>query len=408
MPEVYRQVYFCRLCTSTQLAPVLDLGEQYVVDFLDADSGGMKAPLKVVRCQSCSLAQLAHTVHRDVMYRKYWYRSGTSETMRAALKDVAQAATGCVALRPGDIVLDIGANDGTLLREFPKETYKLGIDPAKNNVIIGTNEAIYDYFSYRLLTGRKAKVVTSVAMFYDVDRPLDFAADVADVLEEDGVWINQLNYLPEVLKNNAVDFFSHEHITHWGLRVMCEMLKKVGLEVFKAEVLPLNGGTIRAYIQHSGIRPVERRVDDLWYQEAGLTTDREWASFERKVKHNGVKLGKLLSDLRADGKRVFVRGASTRGNSLLQYYGLGVNELPYAADRDEHKWGKKMVGTDIPILSEAEAKAMNPDYFLVLPYSYLNQFVDRDRDYLAAGGGYIVPLPYARVISGEEALRGKG
>jgi len=393
--NVYREQRFCRLCLGNTLELVWDLGEQYLMDCVDDDDNGVTAPVVIVECSRCGLAQLAHTVDRERLYRHYWYRSGTSGTMRLALDAIANAAVGEVHEGGGvEQVVDIGANDGYLLSCFPPEWYKIGVEPSQIQPE-GADTKIQNYFSYEHVAAGldgPAKVVTSIAMFYDVDRPLDFMQDVADILHPQGVWINQMNYLPSCVSNNAFDFISHEHLTYWTLRTFDAALSKVGLEVYKAEKLQINGGTIRMYIQHIGTRP--KVGSDVHWSDSPVN----WRGFRARVDDNGARLVSLMA-----GKRVFAYGASTRGNSLLQYYGINSDQLECAADKDERKWGKRMAGTGIPITSEDTARQMQPDAFLVLPYSYAYEFVERERQYLERGGKFIIPLPNATVL-GAEAL----
>ena len=410
----FRAIHFCRLCTGVRLDDIWDLGEQAVADFPFAQSvitrPVLMVPLRLVRCVNCGLVQLAYTVDREAMYENYYYRSGVSKTMREALEGVVYGAMARVELRKWDAVLDIGCNDGELLNNYSNHLTRIGIDPSNITAAMGRGPIInagvppilvHNYFSYGAVSQvwrENVKIITSVAMFYDVDRPLDFMADVADVLHPSGVWVNQLNYVPSIMENNAFDFISHEHLTYWDMTLMGDWLAKVGLEIFDVELLPLNGGTARFYIQHKGVRPVTKQVSQMREIEKDLRGDGMWRQFRQRIDLNGEILRNMIEEAKRAGKVVAVLGASTRGNSLLQYYGLGVEQLPYASDRDPAKWGRKMVRTDIPIISEEEARARKPDYFLVLPYSYIDEIAVREKEYLSNGGKLIVPLPWARVV----------
>lgn len=418
----YQEITACRLCGSQDLEEVWDLGEQWVMDCLKEGQEGFKAPLVVVLCRGCCLAQLKHTVNRDLLYRKYFYRSGTSETMREALQEVADASQKQVLLKPHDIVLDIGSNDSFLLHQFTSGKLTLvGFEPAENivetigrtrksvgdwNYIEGSggpeHTVITDYFTragfQRYFMNRQAAIVTSVAMFYDVDNPNQFINDVAQLLALDGVWINQMNFVGPVMRSNAFDFISHEHVALWDLWTFEKAVLQAGLEVFDLQELPLNGGTYRVYIGHKGHRPITSRVFECLSKDGGFGSADAWRAFKTRVEMNGMRLRRVLADIQAQGKTVAVLGASTRGNSLLQAYNLSVAVLPYASDRDPHKFGKKMAGTKIPIVSEEEARQRRPDYFLVLPYSYIDQIRARETDFLSRGGRFIVPLPQAKIL----------
>lgn len=410
----YRAVIHCRMCGSQALEQVWDLGEQYVTDFLTEGQEGFRAPLVLLFCHACRLAQLRHTVERDLMYRTYYYRSGTSETMRAALSDVVERALeqitplGATALKdwrclkPDTTVLDIGANDGYLLQQYPASFHRVAVEPAGNIEPQGASAVVRDYFSYDAvapsLPRGKAMIITSIAMFYDVDAPRPFLHSLARLLERDGVWVLQMNFTAPVMRSNAFDFLSHEHLTYWTLGTLQDLLRYEDMEVYDVEELPLNGGTYRVFIQHRGARPVTERAKGLISRDIAYETPQAWRQLKERVDRNGAALRALLARYAARGERVFVAGASTRGNSLLQYYRLGVAELPFAADRDPRKAGRKMVGTNITVISEEDAYAMKPAAFLLLPYSYLEQFVLRSREVFNSRIPFIVPLPEVKVV----------
>ena len=394
----YREIKFCRLCRSPDLEEVWDLGEQWVMDCLDEGQEGFKAPLVVVLCRGCGLAQLKHTVDRDLMYRHYWYRSGTSETMRAALKEVATAGLRHI---PGPkVVLDIGANDGTLLGFLPTAITRIAFEPAKNIEVANATKVFHDYFGNIAIPywHNRVDLAFSVAMFYDVSDPLLFIENIGWLLRNNGIWVCQMNFVGPVMRNKAFDFLSHEHVALWDLPTFAKAVTQVGLEVFDVEELQLNGGTHRVYVGRRGRRVVSRNVADYLPRDTEYRTAEHWRAFKTLVKANGDRLRAMLEDLKAEGKTVAVLGASTRGNSLLQYYELSVQDLPYASDRDLNKWGKTMVGTGIPIVSEEEARRRKPDYFLVLPYSYIDQIKAREHDFLSRGGRFILPLPIAKML----------
>lgn len=407
MSELCQEIAECRACGSRLGAPVWDLGNQYLADCLAPGETPRQAPLVIVRCQACGLAQLLHSVHRDELYAKYYYRSGTNETMRLALISVAEVAKDYVDPTVGhQVVLDIGSNDGFLLSQFNPTWVKYGIDPSdiepeflKGDVTACITKG---YFPEVTKTWKRGicDVITTVAMFYDSEDPFGFCREVARLLRPNGVWINQLNTLPACMERNAFDFISHEHLTYWTVTRLIELAHAAGLECIDGQVLELNGGTARlvfkkkaAFVKASP-RLVQLQLDEIKAGYTGRKTGPEaWAKFKARVDANGERLRALIKG----SGRVFVRGASTRGNSLLQYYGLGVDQLPFAGDRDERKWGKLMAGTNIPIISEQAAKQLHPDAFLLLPYSYLQSFLVRDKEWLLTGGKYILPLPEARV-----------
>ena len=411
MKPVYHERKSCRVCGSDELLPVLSLGNQYVINFPEgnAPDDSIRAPLDMVLCGNtdCSLAQLKHTVDPDLMYRQYWYRSGINQTMRDALADVTRAVKERISLRGKDVVIDIGANDGTLLRTYRVQgLLTVGFEPATNLMELakdGTSLIINDYFSHeafaKAMPGKKARVVTSIAMFYDLEDPNRFVQDVSTVLTEDGFWINQMNYLGSMLAQNAFDNISHEHLEYYSLSSLQFLLARHGLEVFDVELNNLNGGSIRAYIAHHGRYPVHDRVVALRASETPLNTFQPYQEFVDRLSEVRKKVCGFIRAEHSAGKKIYVYGASTRGNTLLQYFGLNDSVITAAAERNPAKWGKRMAGTGILIVSEDEARKAKPDYFFVLPWAFIDEFVEREGEFLRGGGRFIVPLSEFRILT---------
>lgn len=410
MSEIYTERKTCRSCGNPDLKFVLWLGNQYVVNFPEGDSREecIRGPLEVVICgdRNCSLVQLRHTVNPDLLFRQFWYKSGITETMRRALANITEEAQKRVALSAGDIVVDIGTNDGTLLRTYtvPGLT-TVGFEPAVNLVAEasqGTSKIINDYFNRasfeKKFSREKAKVITSIAMFYDLEEPNRFVDDVKNVLANDGVWINQMNYLGSMLKLNAFDNISHEHLEYYSLSSLQPLLARHALEVVDAELNEINGGSFRATIAHCGAFPVHQRVRDLQASEKHLTEFQTYEAFAKRLQALREEARNFISAELEKGKKVYAYGASTRGNSLMQYFGLDQNWIRAAAERNPAKYGKKTAGTNIPIIAEDQARREKPDYFLVLPWAFIKEFVARETEFLQGGGKFIVPLPEFRVI----------
>jgi len=395
------------------------LGEQYVSNFVTAEesSAGLRAPLDLVLCEpmrgGCGLLQLQHTVEAGFLYRNYWYRSGVNRTMREALADVVRAAEHIVPLHAGDMVVDIGSNDGTLLQSYgAPELVRVGFEPATNLMPYAQERGtvtVNDFFSYaafRTLFGAaSAKVVTSVAMFYDLEDPNAFVADVARCLHPQGLWVIQMAYLPSMLEQNAFDNICHEHLEYYGLGSLRALLERHYLRIIDVSLNDVNGGSFRIFVTHrdadvvvpagaSGrLRDLEEREEQLHLGDRAV-----YEAFARRVEDIRMRLTEFLRAEVARGKVVDVYGASTKGNTLLQYFGLDHTIIRAAADRNHDKWGKRTVGTMIPIVSEEQARAHPPDYFLVLPWHFLPEFQERERAFLDAGGAFIVPLPSFQIV----------
>jgi 2-polyprenyl-3-methyl-5-hydroxy-6-metoxy-1,4-benzoquinol methylase len=365
--------------------------------------------------------QLKHTVPPEVMYQNYWYRSGTNKTMQMALTDISNKAESLVHLREGDAVLDVGCNDGTLLASYKtRGIYKIGFDPAENLAPLSrqvADQVITDFFNavaFQLdsgLKGRYPKIVTSIAMFYDLEDPGKFVADVKTVMHPDGLWVVQMSYLPLMLKQNEVGNICHEHLEYYSLQSFEYLLKLHEFEIVDVELNDVNGGSLRAYIRNRGAdasifgdltycKLASERVCALREQEVRLGLDNprpytEFAVWVERIKRDVVS---FVEEQVERGKTVYVYGASTKGNTLLQYFGLDHSLITAAAERNPDKWGKLTVGTHIPIISEVEARAAHPDYFLVLPWHFIEEFKQREKDFLLAGGRFILPAPHFTLI----------
>ena len=397
------------MCKSPRLDRVLSLGEQYVPDFITAEGKSPKAPLELVRCQSCGLIQLRHTFSRASLYEHYWYRSGISPTMRRALSELSAKASEVAHPRPDEIVVDIGCNDGTLLRSYNTPGLVLvGFEPAENLVpeaSKGTSWIFNEFFNARTYQkkfgDRKARIITSVAMFYDLDDPNTFVADAARVLAPDGIWVVQQNYLATMLEKNGFDNIGHEHLEYYSLGTMRRLLERHGLQVFEVETNDVNGGSFRSYICHKGRYPVGPSVKRMDEYEAGLELDHHetYEKFAARI----VKIKSQVHDFVAAevkrGKTVYVYGASNRGNTILQYCELDHTLIKKATDANPEKWGRKTAGTFIPIIPKEEAREDKPDYFLILPHHFLEEIRRDESRYLESGGKFIVPLPEFRVVT---------
>jgi SAM-dependent methyltransferase len=425
-PTSLRTRTTCRVCGSPELAPILDLGEQCIAGAFPepgAEHPVRRAiPLELVRCDmtrnqdGCGLVQLRHTVPGPILYQSYWYRSGVNETMTRNLHGIARSTQELAGLEAGDLVIDIGCNDGTLFDGYTTRNVRfLGFDPSDvtRYAIEKRYGVVRDFFSAQALKRRypdqRAKAITSIAMFYDLEDPAAFVRDVADSLAEDGVWVMELHYLPTMLKLNAFDVIVHEHLEYYSLAVIERLLAQTGLIVTAAELNDVNGGSIRLFISHAGRRgptpQASARLQELRVQEFEMALDSP-APYERfaanveRVRH---ELRELCESLAAEGKTIHIYGASTKGNTILQSAGLDRRLIAYAADRNPDKWGSETIATGIPIISEEESRAMQPDYYLVLPWHFLDEFLDRERDYLESSGRFIVPLPEVQVIEGDRS-----
>jgi hypothetical protein len=414
----------CRICGSAALTPVMDLGDQCIAGaFRPPEASGMpepRLPLQLVRCDpaqdpsACGLLQLRHTVPGSVLYSSYWYRSGINRSMTENLHEIAREAVAAVGgLRPGDLVIDVGCNDGTLLdgyRDVAPDITLLGMDPSDvaRYAVAKGYDVINDFFSHEALAAwspeRKARVITGIAMFYDLEHPTEFVADIAKSLVDDGIWVSEFSYMPTMLDKSSFDTVCHEHLEYYSLAVLERLLGDAGLEIVRAELNTVNGGSIRLFVGHAGShgpRPEDAKALQQLRdreEELGLATAGPYEAFATRALNLKDDLLDLLRGIKGEGKTIHIYGASTKGNTILQFVGIDGELVECAADRNPDKWGSETIGTHIPIVSEEESRARRPDYYLVLPWHFLDEFLDRESEFFARGGKFIVPLPDVRVI----------
>ena len=387
----------CRICDG-QLETVLDMGTIYQSNFLTDASKAILAPLNLARCVKCNLVQLKHDGNLDSMYRQYWYKSSLNQSMVEALRSVVDGINGRVALEAGDVVVDIGCNDGTLLSMFPENVFKIGYDPS-NNLAEEAQENcdffINDYFPANYPVKAKAKVITSIAMFYDLPDPRAFIDKVRSIMRSDGIWVIQFTDLLSMFQVNAFDNICHEHVEYYSLAVLKCLLEQHGFEVVDVLYNQVNGGSVRAYVGFNGVYAVTDAVSEMLKQEDLYmrSFDNPFAAFSDRVTQIKEQCVEYIQHEHAAGKKIFITGASTKGNTLLQYFGLNKDIIPYAAEVNADKFGLRTVGTDIEIIPERQAIEMKPDMFLVLPWHFINGFLRSYHEYISGGGRLMVPMP---------------
>jgi hypothetical protein len=339
----------------------------------------------------------------------YGYRSSLNRSMVAHLQAKVAKLNERVPPKAGDLVLDIGSNDGTLLSFHPPGLVRVGMDPTAahfREYYQPGIEVIEDFFSAEKFRahfgGKKAKIITSIAMFYDLDDPLQFVADVAAVLDDEGIWHFEQSYLPTMLARNAYDTICHEHVEYYALRQIKWMSDRCGLKIIDVEINDVNGGSFAVTVAKTSSRLSENAaaVNALLNSEneQGLQTLSPYHQFRERVFHHRERLLETLADLSRNGAKVFGYGASTKGNVILQFCGLTSVQLPVIAEVNPSKFGKFTPGTHIPIVSEEAAHAMHPDYLLVMPWHFRQNLIEREAPYLAGGGKMIFPLPQIDIV----------
>ncbi|HSX09760.1 MAG TPA: class I SAM-dependent methyltransferase [Candidatus Saccharimonadales bacterium] len=409
MHTTQRRLEECRSCESTNLIDILLLGNFYLSDFTSDDTLPESYPLDIILCNDCFLLQLRYTTPQSLLYTEnYGYKSGINKTMNKELKEIAQKVLILFKEKKGKLLaVDIGANDGTLVKNYPGNVTKVAIEPikklakeAKEHADIVVND-FFNYKSYKKALGdKKADIITAISCFYDMEEPNEFVKDITKILNENGVFVIQQNYLKSMLQLNAFDNIVHEHLEYYSLLSLNNLLKRHNLEVFKVEETPINGGSFRTYIAFKGKRKIEKSVYQLLDEEKNqeLHTKKPYKAFAKRVKDNKKKLKEFIKSETKKGKKIYLYGASTRGNTLIQYFELNNKLILAAVERNPEKWGKKIASVSIPIISEEQARKEKPDYMVVLPWFFKEEFLAREKRYLQNGGHFIFPLPDFEIV----------
>jgi len=409
---MYTEIDACRICGSRNLIEVLSLGEQCLTGvFPKSPTDSLtRGPLELVWCADSELLQLKQSYRADEMYGdNYGYRSGLNGSMVRHLTNKARKLERLASLSSGDCIIDIGSNDGTLLTAYPQGYRKLGVDPTGKKFAAYYPEdvtLIPEFFSAevvrRYLGKESARLITSIAMFYDLESPLAFVRDVGAVLASDGLWHFEQSYMPSMLRTNSYDTICHEHLEFYSFTVVKNLVETAGLRVVDVETNAINGGSfaVTACRSDAPFRSNAPVIEWMLRQEQdmGLNTPRPYRDFEERVFIHRKNLLDLIGALTADGKTIIGYGASTKGNVLLQFCGLTRSHIPYIAEVNEDKFGCFTPGTNIPIISESDARAMKPDYLFVLPWHFKHSILEREADFLAQGGKVIFPLPEIEII----------
>jgi hypothetical protein len=408
----YSQITQCRATGSKHLISVLHLGNQALTGVFprSAATPVTTGPLELVWCPESGLLQLNHSYSPSEIYgANYGYRSGLNQSMVHHLEAKVRRLQALVTLQRGDVVLDIGSNDATLLKAYQiPGIERVGIDPTGTKFkqfYTSDISLVPDFFTqknFEAVSSRKASIVTSIAMFYDLDDPVGFARQIAAILADDGVWHFEQSYMPSMLRTNSYDTICHEHLEYYSIKVVKMIVETAGLELLDVQMNAVNGGSFAVTASRRGSRHRANSAMINWLLEQeqrwGLETPRPFREFEDRVFRHREDLRRLVRALVQDGKKIIGYGASTKGNVLLQFCGLGPDEIPAIADVNPDKFGCVTPGTNIPIVSEEEARALEPDFFLVLPWHFKSGIVERERGFLEKGGKMIFPFPEIEII----------
>lgn len=409
---MHTEIKKCRICSSSNLSNVLSLGEQFLTGVFPKSINETisKGPLDLSWCSSCGLLQMKQSYSLDEMYGdNYGYRSGLNSSMVKHLQQKVRTLELLAKPSDKDLVIDIGSNDATSLKAYSGNFQKIGIDPTGKKFIEFYNNEISlipDFFSAKVFNekfpNKKAKIITSIAMFYDLENPNEFVKDIASVLAEDGIWHFEQSYMPSMLRTNSYDTICHEHLEFYSFKVVKNLLELEGLRIIDVQMNAINGGSfaitacknLAKYKSNSPvIKWMLKQEEDL-----GLDTPKPYRDFEERVYKHKNNLVDLINALVNDGKKVIGYGASTKGNVLIQFCNFNTKQIPFIAEVNPDKFGSFTPGTNIPIISEKEAREMNPDYFIVFPWHFKEGILEREKDFRAKGGKFIFPLPEIEIV----------
>jgi SAM-dependent methyltransferase len=402
---------------------LLELGDHYVSDFVKDEKeveGRQKFSLDLYLDDELGAPRLKGLAPPESMWGKYWYRSGINTSMTLELQGIVKEITSRVKLKADDIWLDIACNDGTLLKNIPSKVKAIGIDPCDDTFYEESSqfaEVIQDYFSrdawnQTTVADKKAKVITCIAMFYDLDNPHPFVQDMYNILDDDGVVVLQLSYTPLMVKQMAFDNICHEHVYYYDLKSMNKLFSQHGFKVVDCSLNDTNGGSFRIYFQKEIAKPTSfataplrdvcnYRIETILNYEKNcldISDPLTWKVFSQRLDYLKYQVTSFVRDQVSTGKKVYGYGASTKGNTLLQYFGLDHTMITAIAERSPYKFGYKTIGTNIPIISEDEMRQANPDFALVLPWHFISEFVEREKSFLDSGGTFVVPCPEFELI----------
>ena len=414
--SAFTKIKECRVCKSKTLKKIIDLNSQYIQgSFIKKNSPKpylKKIPLQLVLCPKCTLVQLLHTTKKEILYKNYWYESGINKTMKLHLGELVNTLYNLKKDKTKKITaLDIGCNDGTLLNFYPKNVEKYGIDPSQitNKIDKKKINLIRDFFPPRnkkfkkLLT--KFDLITSIAMFYDLDKPNLFVKNIKNHLKDSGIWVFELSYLLDMLKLNSFDTICHEHLEYYSLSSLNYLMKSNGLKIFKVTKNKINGGSIRCFVTHeknmiNDNKDFVNNINKMLKIEKNykINNTEIYKKFFAKITRFKITLKRIIKDIKKKNQTIYVLGASTKGNTILQFLDIDSKIIPYAIERNQEKIGAKTIGSNIQIISEQSIEKQQPDYKLVLPWHFKREILNREKNYIKNNGKLIFPLPTITIV----------
>ena len=409
----YTEITNCRACDWDQLEFIFSLGELGSCGYFPKSTSEVVpvGELNLVVCSKCTLVQLDRNFSVSMLFGKdYGYKSNLNPTMVSHLYELSQSVIEFRSNRSLKSILDIGSNDGTFLNFFAEansSTLLYGCDPAiaqfgenySPNIVKQDNFFDTTYTEALIENNLTFDLITSIAMFYDLPDPNQFVENLSNILAPDGTWVLELTTLETIIHGNAFDSICHEHLEYYSEHSLINLIRKHGLYISKMETNTSNGGSTRLYIEK---RPNEistaifNRVAPS-YLEIKESLQKFKESFDQSL----LELKSYLSIKTSQGKKIYALGASTKGNCLLQYAGIGPEILIGVAEINGDKFGSFTPGTKIPIVSELLLEESDVDIFLVLPWHFRSFFLEKKSSFLRNGGELIFPLPKFEICTGD-------
>ena len=412
MSSIVSNINNCRLCKKNELIDIISLGEQFITSRFPkyGDFSTPKTPIDLCRCIDCGLLQLKQTTFSSELYEyEYGYRSGISNTMREHLKKYKEEILSKVNLIEDDIIMDIGSNDSTMLQYYDEKYKRIGVDPTGKQFAqyYGKVELIPTYFTCenfrKIYPIQKCKIVSSISMFYDLPDPVQFAKDIYNVLDEDGIWTCEQSYMPTMIKSNSIDTICHEHLEYYALTQIKKIADMANLKIIDVKFNDCNGGSFRIYFaKHDSTKYTEcnELIESIVKEEYnfGIMENKIYNDFMSNCKKEVSRLSNFIDAVNADGKNMYIYGASTKGNCLLQFANIGEDKIKYAVERNPNKVGK-MTNTGIEIINEETMRENPPNYLLVLPWHFREEIITREETFLKNGGQLVFPFPHFEIVS---------
>ena len=408
----------CRICGNDELVPIISLGNQCLTSVFPSPNSNnpSRSPLDLLLCTSetkevCNLVQLKHNADIEEMYGStYGYFSSISPTMVSHLSDIMDQVISYVNLEKEDTVLDIGCNDGTFLNLYNKDRFlnRVGIDPSSkkfSKMFDNDIRVSYNFFSEKkvreIVENKNCKVISSIAMFYDIDDPIDFVRDIKSLLTDDGIWVVEVAYLPLMMTNLAYDQIMHEHLTYLGLKQMKWIMDKVDMEIIDISLNNINGGSITIIAGNKSYshKKNDKEISFLLKEEEKLEDKTTFQRFARRIISHKNDLNEFLKIINQTPKSIMGYGASTKGNVVLNYCNIDPTELQMICDQNPEKPGLLTPGSRIPIISKGEMRKLHPDYLLVFIWHFRKEVIEDEIEYINKGGTLVFNLPRIHFVN---------